>query len=349
MFRVALFPVVGRPLLLLIFLLTVLSLSGCGPAETVIRGETMGTTYAVKVMSGRFTSTDHLHGLIDARLQEINMSMSTYIEDSEISRFNDLTTEAGGQFTPSRDFLTVMRMAMEIHEMSQGAWDGSLDPLVNLWGFGRDGQRESVPSKDEVEKRLAMVDFGKITITPDGQFVKRDARLSISLASIAKGYGVDVVASVLRENGFDNFLVEVGGELYTSGRRDKDNPWRVGINTPARSAGFGEVHTVLAVEDKGVATSGDYRNYFEVDGRTYSHVLDPRTGYPVTNGVVSASVVAETCGFADGLATALMVMGPEAGIDLVERLPDVEALIIVRGDDGEVMEYPSSAFRDYSI
>lgn len=349
MFRVGFLYCQRRSAGVLLILALLFFLSGCGQVETVIRGESMGTTYAIRVMSGRFTTTDHLDALIQSRLQEINASMSTYIEDSEISRFNGPATAPEMPFTPSVDFLTVMRMAMELHVMSEGAWDGSLDPLVTLWGFGRDGRREEVPSESEIKKRLEFVDFGRVTITEDGKFIKNDERLSIDLASIAKGYGVDAIATLLKENGFENFLVEVGGELYTSGQRGKNTPWRVGINTPTSSSGFGEVYKILAVPNKGLATSGDYRNYFEVEGRTYSHILDPRTGYPVTNGVVSASVIADSCAMADGLATALMVMGPESGIELVERLPGVEALIIVRTGEGEFTEYPSSAFAEYEL
>ncbi|WP_458774832.1 FAD:protein FMN transferase [Desulforhopalus sp. 52FAK] len=315
--------------------------------ETDIRGETMGTTYSIKIMKDRFAKTGDLAGLVDARLQEINASMSTYIEDSEISIFN--ASDGKVEFSPSADFLEVMRVAMDIYLRSGGAWDGSLDHLVTLWGFGREEQKEQPPSEKEIEASLSMVDFSKISISSDGKFLKSDPRLTIDLASIAKGYGVDVVATLLREQGFENFLVEIGGEIYASGKRDKDTPWRVGINTPSSAAGFGQVYKVLSVAGKGVATSGDYRNFFVSEGRVYSHILDPRTGYPVTNGVVSASVVAETCTLADGLATALMVMGPDAGIKLVEQMPNVEGLIIVRNQDGEYEEYPSSRFAEYEL
>jgi FAD:protein FMN transferase len=188
------------------------------------------------------------------------------------------------------------------------------------------------------------VGFDGITITPQGRLVKGDGRLTLDLASIAKGYGVDALARLLAEQGFRDYLVEVGGEVFAAGRRPDGKPWRVGINRPDRAAGYSEVYKVVALSDKAFATSGDYRNYFEAGGRTYSHILDPRTGYPIDNGVVSASVMADTCTQADGLATALMVMGPAAGLDLVERLPHVEALIIVRQADGSLEEHGSKGF-----
>lgn len=324
-----------------------ITLSGCGPVETDIRGETMGTTYSIKIMTGRLSRTGHLSGLVDARLEEINASMSTFIDESEISKFNAIVENE--PFTPSADFLEVMQVAMDIHKLSGGAWDGSLDPLVTLWGFGRDRQKELLPSPKAIEASLSLVDFRRISISSDGKLLKNDSRLTIDLASIAKGYGVDAIAVLLKAQGYEDFLIEIGGEIFASGKRNKNSPWRVGINTPSSSAGIGQVHKVLSVEGRGVATSGDYRNYFVSEGHTYSHILDPRTGYPVTNGVVSASVIAETCAFADGLATALMVMGPDSGMELVEQLTNVEALIIVRSEDGEFKEIASSAFKELEI
>ena len=336
-----------RSIAISIALFICVAISGCGPLETAIRGETMGTTYSIKIMTGRFVKTGHLPGLVDARLQEINASMSTFIEDSEISKFNASIGKV--PFTPTADFLEVMQVAMDIHKRSGGAWDGSLDPLVTLWGFGRDGQKEQPPAQEEIEASLSQVDFSKVSISSDGKFLKNDPRLTIDLASIAKGYGVDAIAALLKTEGYEDFLIEIGGEIFASGKRDNNTPWRVGVNTPSSSAGFGQVYKVLSVGGKGLATSGDYRNFFVSEGRMYSHILDPRTGYPVTNGVVSASVIAKTCTLADGLATALMVMGPDSGLALVEQMTNVEALIIVRNQDGDFEEYPSSSFAEYEL
>lgn len=308
----------------------------------------MGTTYAVKVISGRFTDTDHLEQLINDKLNEINMSMSTFIPESEISRFNR-SLQPEKSFTPSEELLEVMRMSRKIHELSGGAWDGTLDPLVNLWGFGRDDRTDKVPSADEIAKRLELVDFGKVIITPDGKLRKNDVRVSVDLASIAKGYGVDQLAALLTAKGFENFLVEVGGEVYAAGHRVDGKSWKIGINAPRKMAGLNELYKVVGLGNAGFATSGDYRNFFEQDRKSYSHILDPRTGYPVTNGVVSASVMAKSCAFADGLATALMVLGPEEGIRLVEKLENVEALILVRMQDGKLKEYFSSSFSQYVL
>lgn len=323
--------------------LAMVLLAGCGRVETTITGKTMTTTYMVKVVAHRFARTSHLQTLIEERLEAVNQSMSNYRPDSELSRFNALD-EAGEPFAPSADFLAVMRAAAEIHAATGGAWDGTLDPLITLWGFGRDQQSGRVPAPGEIETLLARVDFGRIVITPEGQLVKGDGRLSLDLASIAKGYGVDSIAHLLDDEGYTDFLVEVGGEVFAAGLRPDGKPWRVGINRPSRGAGYSEIYKVVALTDKGFATSGDYRNYFEADGRFYSHILDPKSGYPVANGVVSASVQADTCTLADGLATALMVMGPERGLALVNTLPEVEALILVGKDDGSFSEHPSKGF-----
>ena len=174
-----------RSIVLPMALFICVAISGCGPVETDIRGETMGTTYSIKIMKGRFVRTGDLPDQVKSRLQEINASMSTYIEDSEISTFNDSTGKVA--FTPSADFLEVMRVAMGIYKQSEGAWDGSLDHLITLWGFGRDGQREQPPTQEEIEASLSLVDFSKISISSDGKLLKNDPRLTIDLASIAKG------------------------------------------------------------------------------------------------------------------------------------------------------------------
>jgi thiamine biosynthesis lipoprotein len=188
------------------------------------------------------------------------------------------------------------------------------------------------------------VGFDRIRLDPSGTISKTDPAVTLDLASIAKGYGVDAIARLLGDEGFDHFLVEIGGEVYARGRRKDGKPWRVGINRPDRQAAFNDVYQAVPLTDRAMATSGDYRIFFQVDGQSYSHILDPRTGRPVTNGVVSATVVADNCTVADGLATALMVMGPEKGVALVNRLPSVACLIVVRQADGTLTDHPSSGF-----
>ena len=193
-----------------------------------------------------------------------------------------------------------------------------------------------------VEAALALVGFNQIKIQDDGYLEKINGAVTVDLASIAKGYGVDRVATLLKDSGFDDFLIEIGGEIFAAGKRLDGKTWRVGINQPSSSAASDEIYTVVALEDKAMATSGDYRNFFQMAGKTFSHIIDPRTGYPIQNHVVSTSVIADTCTLADGLATALMVMGAEEGVALLDRLPQVEGVVIVRHSDGRLENFPST-------
>ncbi|MDM8525488.1 FAD:protein FMN transferase [Desulfococcaceae bacterium HSG8] len=303
----------------------------------------MGTTYHIKVVSGYFRSTEDLKDKIDARLKEINRSMSTYMKESEISRFNALeNTEE--KFHISDDFFQVMLAAKHLHKITGGAWDGTLDPLINLWGFGRSGKKSIAPDPGEIRTVLEDIGFDHIEISEDKYLRKKKISVSLDLASVAKGYGVDQIAHLLEKEGFGDFLVEIGGEVSASGLRKDGKQWRVGINMPRKTAGFSEVYKALNLYNSSLATSGDYRNFFEADGKRYSHVLNPRTGYPVANGVVSVSVIADTCTFADGLATALMVMGHEKGLELVNNFDNIECLIVVEEEGRVLRDYYSRGF-----
>jgi thiamine biosynthesis lipoprotein len=316
----------------------------CAPRpEQKLEGRTMGTTYHVTlvgVSAGRATS---LQPRIDARLEEVNDSMSTYRPESELSRFNRLD-RAGERFPASADLLAVVRAAARVFDASGGAWDGTVKPLVDLWGFGPAGPVDEPPPDAAVAAAQAHVGFAKIEVRP-GALVKRDPLVTLDLSSIAKGYGVDQVAALLRREGVRDFIVEIGGEVYASGTRRDGRPWRVGINRPRPDAAPDDVFGVAFLHDQAFATSGDYRNYFASGGVRYSHVLDPRTGRPAANGVVSVSVRAPDCTLADGLSTAAMVMGARAGTAMLEDLPDVEGLFVVEGEGGRLVEHRTSGFR----
>ncbi|MEW6673261.1 MAG: FAD:protein FMN transferase [Thermodesulfobacteriota bacterium] len=325
------------------FLLVILA--GCRfQREVLIEGSTMGTTYHIKVVAGYFSTTSDLKEKIDGCLKEINGSMSTYAADSEISRFNSIrNTEE--DVAVSEDFFNVLKASEKLYRLTNGTWDGTVKPLVDVWGFGSPPVQRKVPSKEHIDRLLAEVGFNHIEISENRHIRKKKSSLSLDLNSIAKGYAVDRVAAVIRKNGFENFLVEIGGEVFASGVKKDRQPWRVGINRPLKDAPANQVYRVLTLQDAALATSGDYRNFFEIEGRRYSHVLDPMTGYPVRNSVVSVSVIADTCMFADGLATALMVMGPDKGLELVERLDHVEAMIVIQQADGTLVDYFSKGFK----
>ncbi len=329
----------------IILCLMALILVGCGKSEVLFTGQTMGTTYHVKVVAGSFQRTSFLKKKIDERLKEINQCLSIYIKDSEINKFNMLR-DVNKRFYMSDDFAQVMTIADNVYGISNGAWDGTVNPLVNLWGFGKT-KREGFPTPEEVRAVLPFVGFRNlIEFDSDSKYMRKlHPDVSLDLGSIAKGYGVDQISELIDRNGFKNYIVEIGGEIYAAGKKSDGTPWRVGINTPKAEAGPTDVYKVLQLQDRAMATSGDYRNFFEFGGQRFSHIINPKTGYPVNNGVVSVSVTADNCTLADGMATALMVIGPEKGIPLIDNLSEVEALFIVQEKDGKLIAYASSHFK----
>jgi thiamine biosynthesis lipoprotein len=200
------------------------------------------------------------------------------------------------------------------------------------------------PTADEINAVMNNIGFNLIRIEDPHFLVKKLASVTLDLNSIAKGFAVDQISELLPNAGFENYLVEIGGEVYAAGVRADGKKWRVGINRPQKDAAFDEVYKAVSIQNRAFATSGDYRNFFEIDGVRYSHVIDPRTGYPVSNGVVSVSIIAGNCTLADGLATAIMVMGAEKGLQLVNRLDNVECLIVVETSDGRRLDFYSSGF-----
>ncbi len=309
-------------------------LSACRQSfdQTIINGQTMGTTYSVKIVNRGESNydRDELKNQIDSLLAEVNSQMSTYIPGSEISRFNDLkSTET---FPVSREFAAVVKNALEISHLTDGAFDITVGPLIVLWGFkywNRIDQPEP-PGQNAVDSLLSRIGFGNITVK-NNTLNKTDPVTTIDLNAIAKGFGVDVVADWIMANGLNHFMVEIGGEVRSAGENAQHKPWQIGIDTPNLNAVPGSaINEIISLSDRALATSGDYRNYFEYAGKLYSHVIDPRTGFPVETRVASATVTAPTCMKADALATSLMVLGVDSGLKLIESLPETEALLIIR-------------------
>lgn len=330
-------------LALIVTLLFATAATGEAKREHVIRGRTMGTTYSIRIVTEDSGGIKGVREKIDRRLVEINRSMSTYQPDSEISRFNRFK-KVGQKFRISDDFFQVMTAGQKIYRLSGGAWDGTVNPLVELWGFGRKRSRDNIPHDSEIAAHLPNIGFAKIDVVAPGFLVKKRAEISVDLSSIAKGYGVDAVSGLLRNLGYKDYLVEIGGEIFAAGYRRDNTRWRIGINRPRPDAAFNAVYKVVALHNRGFATSGDYRNFFEVDGVRYSHVIDPRTGFPVSNGVVSVSIISADCTTADGLATAVLVMGVQKGLELIDRLDGVDAFIVVEQPNGKLKDYYSTGF-----
>ena len=327
-----------KALLLILFLIFS---SSCGfQKEVQLSGKTMGTTYQIDLVVGLLNNPKSLHQAIELRLEEINRSMSTYLKDSEISQFNAFK-RIDEKFNISDDFYNVLTVAKHLYILTEGAWDGTIKPLVNLWGFGNAEIKNRIPDEQEINAMLQHIGFNHIDISTDRYLVKRKIPLALDLGSIAKGYAVDQIAMLIRKNKITDFLVEIGGDGFASGIRKDGKQWRVGINVPKKDAYLNQVYKVFALQNKAFATSGDYRNYFEIDDKRFSHILDPRNGYPITNRVASVSILADSCTFADALATALMVLGPDKGLELVNRLDHTECLIVVQKIDGTLIDFYS--------
>lgn len=329
---------------MLVFILILLSCYGCSRQDYIIlTGGTMGTTYHIKISSSSFTNFSALKKRINKRLDEINQSMSTYINNSEISRFNRLH-RTNQKFYVSDDFINVMQVAEKIYRITGGAWDGTIKPLVHLWGFDNFKILKSVPDQKIITKIVSEIGFNKIKISAKKYLLKTAPQINLDLASIAKGYAVDQISELLQNQGIFDFIVEIGGEVYAAGLKKGGQKWQIGINTPDKNSDFEKVYKKISLQDKALATSGNYRQFFEINGNSYTHVLDPRTGYPVNNEVVSVSILSNKCVFADGLATAIMVLGHKKGLELINSLDGVECLVITRQDDGSFLEYATSGF-----
>lgn len=310
-------------------LLAVFVLSGCSREPEVIgfNGMTMGTTYSIRWVDTDEERVETLRPLVDNLLKEVNQQMSTYIPDSELSRFNSLS--AGGSLEVSPQLAEVVSESLRISELSDGAFDVTVGPLVNLWGFGPDGRIIKAPSEEKVESLREEVGYGNISVS--GNRLSKKGDQYVDLSAIAKGYGVDEVAALLEKQGIKDYLVEIGGELRASGLKPGGEDWRIAIESPV--AGERDVERVVSVSDTGIATSGDYRNYFEENGQRFSHTIDPRTGRPITHKLASVTVLRPKCYEADALATTLMVLGDEAGPKFAEE-HGIAAFFIIKQDEG---------------
>lgn len=327
----------------LVFLISILLLSGCGAEQVNLDGKTMGTYYSIKYLSDLSTpSSEILKQQIDKRLKLINSQMSGYQSSSELSRFNH-SQEVNKPFLVSPATARVVREAININQMTYGALDVTVGPLVNLWGFGPEGRVDKVPEQAELEARLAWTGIDKLQIEGNG-LIKKIPELYIDLSSIAKGYGVDIIAEYLQSQSIDNYMVDIGGEVRVRGKNGNNRPWRIAIETP--NAGIEQkAQKIIMPGNMAIATSGDYRNYFEEYGVRYSHTLDPKTGRPILHRLVSVTVLNPSCMTADGLATGLNVLGPEKGMELANLL-NIPVFMIVKTDEGFEERY-SHAFKIY--
>ncbi|MCC9601721.1 FAD:protein FMN transferase [Stieleria sp. JC731] len=283
-------------------------------------GATMGTSYMVKVIGISDVSDDSIKLAIDAELRQVNDEMSTYIKASEISRFND--TESTDWFPVSRPFAEVVGFAQKVSKATDGAFDVTVGPLVDAWSFGPSERTQTVPSAEQIQTIRKQVGYEKLESRLDPPALRKSVPgLRIDLSSIAKGHGVDRVIERVKTLGAESAFVEIGGEVRTIGEKP-DGPWRVGIQLPdAKQETVMVAHPMEPTEKAGnsMATSGDYRNFFMVDGKRYSHTIDPRTAKPIEHNLASITVVAPSCMAADAWATALSVVGTDAALKLADE------------------------------
>lgn len=295
-----------------------------------IEGVTMGVvSYNITYLHPEGLNLKHS---IDSLLKVWNMSMSTYIPESEISRFNrDVCF-----IFESPYFHPVLAKSKEVFENTGGAFDPTVGPLVNAWGFGP----EKAMSSDSamVDSLLQLVGFDKLEFTQE-KVCKKTAGLQLDFSAIAKGYAVDVVADFIQSHGIDNLMVEIGGEVVCRGLNPEGVAWRMGIESPAVNIEERKLFAIANLDNKAIATSGNYRNYYMQDDKIYSHTIDPTTGYPIQRNILSASVIAEDCMTADAYATAFMVLGMEGTKKVLEKVKDIEAFLIYTDEDGAVAYY----------
>ena len=307
-------------------------------------GLTMGTSWSILINAGELPlSKQQLQAELDAILNRVNGQMSTYLPDSELSQIN--TTHRADWLPASAPLMEVLQAAQEVSRLTQGAFDVTIGPLLELWGFAP-GQEFTVPTDTQVTLALSLVGHEKLQLDATASSLRKNhGGMSIELSAIAKGYAVDQLAAYLGQLQVANYLVEVGGEIRARGVNDKDTAWQIGIEQPA--AEHRNVQQIIKLEDMAMATSGDYRNFFEQDGHRYSHTIDPRSGRPVTHNLASVTVLHPSTMQADAWATALLVAGPEAGYELaVEN--GIAAYFIIRRDEG-FREQSTPQFRPYFV
>ena len=299
------------------------------------KGPVFGTFYTINYQSDK-----DYHEEIKAALQDVDDALSMFNEQSIISHIN-----RGDDGEANDMFMEVFNKAMEVSKETDGAFDITVAPLVNAWGFGfKNGE---MPTRQQVDSIRQFIGWKKVTA--EGKTIKKaDRRVMLDCSAIAKGYGVDVVARLLKDKCISNFMVEIGGEIITKGISPKRVPWKIGVIKPTEDSlqNSGEYQTILNVTDKAMATSGNYRNFYYKGGKRYAHTIDPKTGYPVQHNILSATVLAKDCATADAYATSFMVMGLEGAKVILERHPELMAYLIYNDQDNNLAVWYSPSMKD---
>ena len=302
--------------------------------QYTISGNTMGTTYLVKIITpDNNYEIGSIEKSIDSLLIQLNKQMSTWDPESEISQFNNWNSKV--PFAVSNDFLNVVKKSITISKNTGGLFDPTVFDLLSLWGFGPN-PRSGFPDMEDVNRVLEHTGIGQIEIT-DSVLVKRNKRCKLDLNAIAKGYGVDKTFNLLNQKGFNNIFVEIGGEVKCSGKNIKNKSWSIGIEDPSDDGNYEKkISAIISVPNGAIATSGNYRNIVDLDGEILGHTINPQTGFPIQTDVLSVSVLSNSCMESDAWATALMAMNHQTGFALVENQSNIDAVwILVDNYDGK--------------
>ena len=325
------------PFLAFLIIGTVLILRKQAPFQTD-EGLVFGTMYKIT-----YQSKENLKKDIEAELQKVNNSLSPFSKESVITRINN-----NEEMTADSMFTYVFRLAKDISQETYGAFDITVAPLVNAWGFGF--KKSTGVDSLIVDSLRQMIGYQKIDLQ-NNRIMKKDPRIMLDCSAIAKGFGVDAVARLLERKGIKNYMVDIGGEVVVRGKNSKMNAWRIGINKPVDDSLSvnQELQTVLAISDVGMATSGNYRNFYYKGGKKYAHTIDPRTGYPVQHSILSSTVIAKDCASADAYATAFMVMGLDSAKAFCEAHPELDAYFICSGEGDKYETYFTDGMKKFII
>jgi thiamine biosynthesis lipoprotein len=325
-----------------VFILSVISLFSCTSVQkkVVFQGQTQGTYYAVTYFDA---DERNFQPQFDSILKAFDLSVSMWVPESVISRINS----GDSLVQPDAWFIDIFSRSQEIAAKTGGSFDCTVGPLVNAWGFGFKNRIRLDSVKVDSLKR--MVDYKTVRLK-DGKIVKDSRNIQLDFNAIAQGYAADVLGNYLASKGIKNYLIDIGGEVLGKGAKPDGKPWLVGIENPSTdSLSERTINTRVNLTDKALATSGNYRKYYEENGIRYSHTIDPHTGYPVRHSLLSVSVLAGDCATADGYATAFMVMGFEKALEFVENEPDMEAFFIVDGGSGTFQTYATKGLEELIV
>ena len=300
-----------------------------------IQGTIFGTIYAITYQSELNIQED-----VDKELKRFDYSLSPFKEQSIISKVN-----RNEEVELDSLFINVLKRSLEVSESTKGAFDVTISPLINAWGFGF--KKGEFPDSTQVETLLAQTGYQNIKIV-DGTIVKEIPELTINCSAIAKGYAVDIIGDLLESKGITNYMIDIGGEILAKGENSKGEPWRIGVNKPIDDelSQNQELQLIINLTNKALATSGNYRNFYIKDGKKYAHTINPKTGYPVQHNILSATVIADDCMTADAYATAFMVMGLEDSLQLIETLPNIAACFIYEDEKGELQTHLTPGIED---